>query len=592
MSEASNLKPIAAAAPTLAQRFALGLLRRWWLTAIALSGFALGAGTLGIFLLLRQPPKPQCESVFWPFASASLRVSCAQELAQKHTLEDLFGAIALVDSLPQGHPLRPLINRWIEIWAKQALDLAEAEFHSGKLDRAIYFAKKIPAQTTAHAQVEARIQHWKTVWVRGETVFKRAEAALGDEDWRKAFSVMVGLLSVDNRYWAQTQYELLNQKIIGAQKDETRLVQAQHLLEAGGIESLTKALSMLQELSEGTIFKKSVKETTDKIAKALVKIAETALGRQDLTTALKALEEIPRNVSFWPEVQDWTDIANAMSDAWAGTVEGYDKAIAELKKLNPQRPLYSKAQEYIQKWSADKSYVKVLEEAKASVADGTIQSLTTAIEQARQIPSDSTQWGSAQQEIKEWGENLSHQQDQPILDRADQLSAKGDPASLQAAIQKAQQIAPGAPLYSEAQSRIKDWSSQLNPGPSRASEANEAESPSRSSDRETRTLFQEAQRMAQKSTPAALASAIETASQIPAKSPLYAEAQQSMTAWGDQMLELANSKANYDLSSAIAIAQQIPAAAPAYDAAQQQIQAWQKAAPSEPQEQPSSSPSL
>jgi hypothetical protein len=586
MSEASNLKSVAIAAPTLAQRFALGFLRRWWLTAFALSGFALGAGTLGIFLLLRQPPQPQCDRVFWPFASASLRVSCAQEQAQKRTLEDLFGAIALVDGLPQGHPLRPLINRWIEIWAKQALDLAEAEFHNGQLDRAIYFAKKIPSQTTAHAQVETRIQHWKTVWAKGEAVFKRAEAALGEEDWRKAFSIMVGLLSVDNRYWSQKQYEFLNQTIIAAQKDETQLVKAQRLLEAGGIDNLTKALSLVQDLSEGTIFKKSVQETIQKVAKSLVKIAEIALGRQDLTTALRALEEIPRNVSFWPEVEDWTNIANAMSDTWSGTVEGYDKAIAELKKLSPQRPLYLKAQEYIEKWSADKSYVKVLQEARASVADGKSESLSMAIEQARQIPSDSAQWGSAQQDIKEWGANLSQQQDQPILDQADALSFKGDRASLQAAIRTAQQIGPGTPLYADAQGRIKDWSHQLNPVVAKTTESVE---PDRSSlgDSATRTLMQEAQRMAQKSTPAALASAIETASQIPAQSALYADAQQSITAWGDRMLELATSKANYDLDSAIAIAQQIPAAAPAYGTAQQQIQAWQKATPSESSEQPS-----
>jgi hypothetical protein len=586
MSEVSNLKSIAVAAPTLGQRFALGFLRRWWLTAFALSGFALGAGTLGIFLLLRQPPQPQCDRVFWPFASASLRVSCAQEYAQKRTLEDLFEAIALVDGLPQGHPLRPLINRWIEIWAKQALDLAEAEFHNGQLERAIYFAKKIPSQTTAHAQVETRIQYWRTVWAKGEAVFKRAEAALGEEDWRKAFSIMVGLLSIDNRHWSQKQYEFLNQTIIEAQKDETKLVKAQRLLEAGGIDNLTKALTLVQELPEGTIFKKSVQETIQKVAKSLVKIAEVALGRQDLTTALKALEEIPRNVSFWPEVEDWTDIANAMSDTWSGTVEGYDKAIAELKKLSPQRPLYLKAQEYIEKWSADKSYVKVLQEARASVGDGTVQSLSMAIEQARQIPSDSTQWGSAQQDIKEWGANLSQQQDQPILDRADALSFKGDRASLQAAIRTAQQIGPGAPLYADAQSRIKDWSNQLNPVAARTTESVE---PTKSGlgDSATRTLMQEAQRMAQKSTPAALASAIETASQIPAQSALYADAQQSITAWGDQMLELAASKANYDLDSAIAIAQQIPASAPAYGTAQQQIQAWQKAAPSESSEQPS-----
>jgi hypothetical protein len=576
MSEASNLEPIAKSSPTLAKRLSLGLLQRWWVVAIASTGFAFGAGSLGVLSLLHQPAKVNCPSVFWLFASASMRISCAQELAQKHTLEDLFEAISLVDSLPQNHPLRPLINRWVELWAKEALDLAEAEFHNGQLERAVSFAQKIPAQTTAHAQVQERIKRWQTVWAKGEKVFKKAEAALKNEDWRGAFSIMIGLLSVDNRYWAQTQYEALNQKIINAQKDEGQLVKARRLMDAGGIANLTKALDLVQDLSEDTIFKKSVKETVNKIAKALVNIAEVALGREDITTALNALEQIPREVSFWPEVQDWTDIANAMSDSWGGTVEGYQKAIAELKKLKPDRPLYVKAQDYIQKWSADISYVRLLEEARTKVVGGSTQSLALAIDQARQIPSDSSQWKSAQQFISDWSSTLSTQQDRPILDRADTLSLKGDTASLQAAIQTAQQIGVGTPLYTEAQDRIKDWQSQLGQSSPSKTTFDNQETPG-SADRETNALLQEAQRMAQKSTPTALASAIETANQIPIQSGFYGEAQQSIAAWGDQMLELANSKANYDLNSAIAIAQQIPTSAPAYSAAQDQIQAWQNA---------------
>lgn len=576
MSEASNLESIAKSSPTLAKRLSLGLLQRWWVVAIASTGFAFGTGSLGVLSLLHQPAKVNCPSVFWLFASASMRISCAQELAQKHTLEDLFEAIALVDGLPRSHPLRPLINRWVELWAKEALDLAETEFHNGQLERAVSFAQKIPAQTTAHAQVQERIKRWQTVWAKGKKVFTKAEAALKNEDWRGAFSIMIGLLSVDNRYWAQTQYEALNQKIINAQKDEGQLVKARRLMDAGGIDNLTKALDLVQDLSEDTIFKKSVKETVNKIAKALVNIAEVALGREDITTALNALEQIPRDVSFWPEVQDWTDIANAMSDSWAGTVEGYQKAIAELQKMQPDRPLYVKAQDYIQKWSADISYVRLLEEAKTKVVVGSTQSLALAIDQARQIPSDSSQWKSAQQFILDWSSTLSTQQDRPILDRADTLSLKGDTASLQAAIQTAQQIGAGTPLYGEAQDRIKDWQSQLGQGSSKKSSFDNQEALG-SADRETNALLQEAQRMAQKSTPTALASAIETANQIPIQSGFYGEAQQSIAAWGDQMLELATSKANYDLNSAIAIAQQIPTSAPAYSAAQDQIQAWQNA---------------
>jgi hypothetical protein len=565
----------------------LGLLRRWWLMSLVLLGCGVASGTLGVFLLLRQPPKPECDQVFWPFASGSLRLYCAQEGAQKRTLEDLFQAIALVDGLPRNHPLRPLINRWVEIWSKQALDLAEEEFDRGNLDRAIYFAEKIPAQTTAHALVEQRIKTWKTVWAKGDGIFKRAEAALKAEDWRGAFAIMVGLLAVDNRYWSLTQYQALNRRIIVAQQDETKLVQAQRLLEAGGLDNLTKALSLVQDLSEGNIFQKSIQKTVSKISRALVTLAEQALNRKELDAALNALQQIPREVSFRKEVEDWIEIAQAMSNTWSETVEGYESAIAQLKKVGPDRPLYGKMQDYILKWSADISYVRVLEAAHVQAANGSVEDLSTAIEQARQVPSDSAQWQEAQKAIGEWSNNLSNQQEQPILNRADEISAAGDPASLRAAVQQAKQISSGSPLYAEAQQRIQDWQAQLglstnHPGASavqpkatpKVEAATSNSNLANPADRDSDSLLQEAKNLAQKDTPPALISAIETANQIPARSPLRTEAQQDIDDWGNRMLALAARQATIDPNEAIAIAQQIPSFCSAYDAAQNQILAW------------------
>jgi hypothetical protein len=564
--------------PPLPMKVGKGLLRRWWIVAIALLGCSLGTGALSIFILLRQPPKPQCDRVFWPFASGSLRLYCAQEWAQKRTLEDLFAAIALIDGLPSYHPLRPLIDRWVDIWSKQALNLADEEFQKGDIQKAIDFAKKIPAQTTAHALVEQKIKYWNTVWAKGKGIFQKVDATLKDEDWRQAFGIMVQLLTVDNRYWSQVQYESLNQRIIVAQQDETQLVKAQKLAEAGGIDNLNKALGVLQDLSDGTIFKKSIQKLTTKIARSLVDIAESSLNKQDLNTALNALQQIPREVSFWPEVQDWIDIANAMSNTWSGEVTGYEAAIAQLKKMSPDRPLYSKAQDYIQKWSGDIGYVRLLQDAQAKAADGTPQGLAFAIQQASQIPSDSTQWENAKQFISDWSASLSDQQDQPILNRADELSFKGDSTSLQAAIQEAQRIAPGSSVYKEAQSRIKDWQNQLNPSSDKSFTTDFGNSPTTaqdSTDGTSQNLLREAKRIAQKGTPSALASAIETANQIPVESSFRDNAQQAIDDWGNKILNLAIRRANDDRNEAIAIAQQIPSASSAYDAAQKQIRDWQ-----------------
>ncbi len=602
MSKAAKIEPVVDAFSKRAATVGLGLLRRWWLMSLVLVGCGVASGTLGVFLLLRQPPKPECSQVFWPFASGSLRLYCAQEGAQKRTLEDLFEAIALVDGLSQGHPLRPLINRWVEIWSKQALDLAEEEFDRGNLDRAIYFAEKIPAQTTAHALVEQRIKTWKAAWAKGDGIFKQAEAALKAENWRGAFAIMVGLLAVDNRYWSVTQYEALNRRIIVAQKDETQLVQAQRLLEAGGLDNLTKALSLVQGLSEGSIFQKSIQTTVAKISRALVSLAEQALNRRDLDAALNALQQIPREVSFRKEVEDWTEIAQAMSNTWSETVEGYESAINQLKKVGPDRPLYDKVQDYILKWSADISYVRVLEAAHVQAANGSVEDLSTAIEQARQVPSDSNQWKEAQKAIGEWSTNLSNQQDQPILNRADDISAAGDPASLRAAIQQARQVSSSSPLYADAQQRIRDWQAQLGIGtkrpdvipvqPKQAVKAEPENSTSTGSNSDSNSdsnsnpaeqasdsLLQEAKNLAQKDTPTALASAIETVNQIPARSPSRTEAQQAINDWGDRMLALAARQATIDPNEAIAIAQQIPSFCTAYDEAQKQILAWQNPSP-------------
>jgi hypothetical protein len=584
VSKAAEIDPAVGKIARRASTLGRGILQRWWLMSFLLIGCGLASGTLGIFLLLRQPPKPVCSRVIWPFASGSLRLYCAQEAAQNRTLEDLFQAIALVDGLPDNHPLRPLIDRWVEIWSKQALDLAEKEFDGGNLDRAIHFAQKIPTQTKAHVLVEQRINYWKTVWAKGDGIFKRVEAALNNEDWRGAFSIMVGLLSVDNRYWATTQYEALNARIMQAQKDETQLVRAQRIFEAGGLENLTKALNLVQDLSKDSIFQKSIHKTVTAISRALVSLAEKALDRRDIDTALNALQQIPREVSFWPEVKDWTDIAEATSSTWSGTLEGYNSAIAQLKKATPDRPLYSKMQDYILRWSADVTYVQLLQKAQERAADGSTEGLSDAINQARLVPSDSTQWNEAQQVIGEWSASLSNQLDQPILNRADELSFKGDSASLQAAIQQARQISSGSALYAEAQSRIRDWqkqSKELN-DPILPPDRESARDPSSAPDQASGRLLQEAKGLAQQGTPANLASAIETANQISAQSPLRAEAQQKMDRWGNQMLYLAIRQAAVDKAQAIAIAQQIPSASAAYDRAQQQIQTWQTFSPRKP----------
>jgi hypothetical protein len=533
-------------------------LQRWWAISLGLLLVIGVSGGCGAWLLLQQSANPNCRFVFWPFASASLRLYCAQEAASRKNLEDLFEAIGLIDGLPMEHPLRPILNRRIEEWSKQALDLAEEEFHQGRLNRAIEFAKRIPSRTNAHRLVNQRIGYWQKVWAEGEKIYKAAEEKLvGQENWRAAFGVMVQLLSLDNRYWAKEKYESFNERIMQAQKDEVLLVKAERLLEAGGIDNLTKALNQLQELGDGTIFKKSIQTATEKIGRALIEIAENSLNQQELSDALAALERIPQTVSFWPEVQDWISISNAMADTWTGTVGGYQSAIGQLQKVSTDRPLYNRMQNFIQGWMAEIGYVRVLEQAQAKAADGTVGSLWAAIAMAQQIPSNSQQSESSKQLIADWRMSIDVQQE-ATLPRPVEIS----PANGQQTVALPEQDFG-------ALNNVESFPQQpVRPAAPRQTTGNAFESPEQQ-------LLREARRTAENGTPQSLASAIETANQVSSQSSLRTEAELAMDTWGQRILEMAIQQAETDPRGAITIATQVPKSSSAYQSAQEQIQVWQ-----------------
>ena len=63
-------------------------------------------GATAMVSLFRIPNLPNCRAIFWPTASASMRLQCAESYAQQGDVDNLLAAIALVDRLPADHPDR------------------------------------------------------------------------------------------------------------------------------------------------------------------------------------------------------------------------------------------------------------------------------------------------------------------------------------------------------------------------------------------------------------------------------------------------------------------------------------------------------
>ena len=591
---------------------------QFW-AAMIVVGFS-STGLIAAALLLKLPGLPNCPSIFWPTASASLRLYCAQVAANKQTVDDLLEAITLVRRLPPDHPLRAEADRYVEQWSLDILRLGDEAFHSGDLTGAIDIAERIPLDTPARELVKERIERWQSVWQRAEEIYELAEEELRKEDLPKAFRQAVRLLNVGNEYWQTTKYDELVGYIATARQDAAQLAKARNLARRGGLENLLEAIKLARKLGPKSYLHEEAKNAVKEFGGKLLNLAEARLARRDLPGALEVIDKIPEHLGLEEEATDFAKLARARSRAWEGTVDGLQEAIAIAESVGIDRPMRGKAQDLIYTWQQEIGDVVKLSRARNLAQGGDIGSLRAAIVEAEQVPLGNPRGREARKQIGRWENQIETIEDRPYLNSAEQIAAGGDVSSLKAAIQEAQRIAPGRALYSDAQKKVRQWKTTveriedqplLDRAKALAASGNMASAiataerirSGRALYRDAQTLakqwradvegnqyFREANRIASQAvTPEVLLSAINTAKRVPRASNVYSSAQAAINGWSLQILNLAEDRATYDPAGAIAIARKIPAGNDAYSRARSRISAWeaQLAPPSTPEAEPS-----
>ncbi|HIK26481.1 MAG: chromosome segregation ATPase [Oscillatoriaceae bacterium SKW80] len=545
----------------------LGSLLKSWKFWVSLTALICGAsGAIAVASLLLLPASPNCKGIFWPTASASLRIYCAQEMAEKNTVEDLLAAIALVNALPAEHPLRPEINRNIENWSKQLLDLVESTFQEGKLDEALALARKIPDNVPAYRLVDERIKQWQAIWSKAEEIYKKAETELQRQNWPEVFRQAVQLLDIGNKYWETTKYQELINNLQAAREDGAKLNKAETLAEQGGLENLLEAIKQLSSIGEKSYLYKEAQKLILQFSRQMMDLAQEKLDKRDLEGALSILRKIPDNAKLKEEIKDFTELAKAQAQTWQGTVASLEAAIAAAQKITPNRPLYAKAQELINDWQQSIKELAYLERARNLASSGTISDLKAAISQAELITKSNPRWQEAQEEIARWRSQIEIQEDRPYLDKAILLARSDTPEALQAAINEASRIGSGRALYAEAQEKIEEWIQKLQI-------------------QEDRPYLDTAIQLAMSGEPDALQAAIREASKIGRERALYEEAQEQIQEWNRRLqeredrpylIQAQNLKNEGRLSEAIAMAQKILPGRALYQEAQDMIQSWQQ----------------
>jgi hypothetical protein len=590
-------------------------LKSWVLWALLLTLVPGGIAFMAMGMLLKLPTAPNCPSIFWPLASASVRLHCAQLAASKQTVKDLLQAIDLVKQLPESHPLREEIDRYLEQWSRDILKLADESFQQGKLEEAIATARQIPEDLPAHKLVKEQITEWEKIWSEAEGIYQQAENEMREQHWHDAFMAAAKLLRVDNKYWGSIKYDQLNRIITSAREDGDKLAKAENLAQSENVDNLLKAIKIAESIQKDSYVYQKAQEAIPKFGRTMLELAQKNLDRRDADQAISIAQQIPLSTGLQSETEDFIAIAEAQRNAWIGTVAGLETAIAQAQQIAPSRAVYDKAQQLIARWQLEIEDVSKLEKARTLASQGTINDLTAAIAQAQQIPDSNPRAEEAREEINGWVAQVQTIEDRPYLERAEEIALLEDINSLQAAITEASQIRRGRALYREAQRKIALWTAkiqriedqpyldqardlassgnlpaainvaqQIPSGRALSGEAQAAIDDWRAQIR-ARENWNKAKEIALAGTPQALVEAIRLASRVPRSSILSSDASIAIDQWSQQLLDIARSQGESDIPRAIETARLIPRSAAAYNAAQEQIRVWRNFLNPEPEQQ-------
>ncbi len=580
----------------------------WHFLGVLLILFSGGVGFAATSILLSFNGSSNCSALYTPLASATTRLYCAQLEAEKQTLGSYLKAIRMVNGFPQDHALRPDIDRNIEVWTNDILDLAEVQFQEGNLDEAIAIAEEVPVNSSGRILAEERIEDWRLEWRDGERIFAEVEREIRDGDLNAAIRTAVQLSYLDNIYWSTVKYEDARNQIQLARKENEELDVAYVSHRRGGIENWLEAIELASKISEDSAAYRQAQNLIDDARQNIIRYIEGLVDQRQWSQLLSLSDRLPGRLNLDNMVVDWKILAQAGISAERGSAIDIETAIIQLQSIQPNSSVYDQSQALIRRWQNEIADVAILEQGDAIAAGGTISELQRAIAKLNLIEEGNPRYREARQKIARWQERIEIAEDTPTLQYAKDLAASRRNDALNEAIVQARKIRPGRALYSEAQSKIREWqgtierredqpiydqaialgnsqryseainvANRITAGRALYPEMQEKVSVWRR-ELTAASKLQDAYAAASRGNIQSLVEAIRLTQEIPSSATAArSEGRTAADQWSYGILNEAQRQASaLSIPQAIATAELIPSGTAAYSAAQTQIEAWER----------------
>ncbi|WP_293124443.1 hypothetical protein [Microcoleus sp. bin38.metabat.b11b12b14.051] len=234
--------------------------------------------------------------------------------------------------------------------------------------------------------------------------------------------------------------------------DGERLYCAQQAAKSGKLEQLESAIGLVQAWPKEHPLYSQGQHLIGEWSKAMLGFARAKIEQGDLKGALDIVAKIPKTSPSYPEVQE---AVNAWEKNWQEGQKLYDTALAALKSEDLRKAWdYAQAlfklenifwsqkryNELIQQISLERNGWQRLQEARDLAKEGTPQKFAEAIVLARKIDPQLFARAKAEKEIEGWSRTL-------LAMATKRLGAKDLPGAIEAA----SVVPQDSPLFAEAQ---------------------------------------------------------------------------------------------------------------------------------------------
>ncbi|MCL6432742.1 MAG: hypothetical protein K6T90_00775 [Leptolyngbyaceae cyanobacterium HOT.MB2.61] len=308
------------------------------------------AGMMAVRNLLKVAEPADCRTNLSSDNPSSVLLYCADEMTRNKTVENLRDAIKLINLIPAGDPLRATGDRRLEQWSQDLLDLGEAAYQEGDLDRAIHITRLISINSRVYSTATGRIDEWKKSWEKAEEIYSKTQDAIERQEWTKALNIARELVKLGNRYWETTKYqELLNGVQAGREQQKAERAAAEKA-RANPFQSFAKWERGFEAeaIAHWRRAKALARSGTLKGLKAAIEEA------QQIYYGTPTYEEAQKHIETWQRqaeaIEDRYHLDRAMRLARRGNEDSLQAAIDAAFMVSPTGSLYEEARSRIDQW--------------------------------------------------------------------------------------------------------------------------------------------------------------------------------------------------------------------------------------------------